>query len=255
MATSSHRTAMSSLSAAMKQYVQQAAEDDVVCAFGPDYFHGARTGACVGSLFSATLCWYTFRLLKEDQREVDFLAGLKHGQRNPHFSTWTLLRGLRTQPMLTTGCIALATTSAMKCIKCYLANQRCREFFTDDVQFHMISELSETDLDAAAFLSTVLHNANGCGVGARNALSTLREDRSEDQPSMSPAPTASASTSTVNGLLHTHSSRLDSKEFTLTHRAPTYYDGVAVAFLGSVLDCYLPQKPVQKYYNMRVGTW
>ncbi|CAJ1993487.1 hypothetical protein conserved [Leishmania donovani] len=254
MATSSPRTAISS-SSAMKQYLQQAAEDDVVCAFGPDYFHGARAGACVGSLFSATLCWYTFRLLKEDQREADFLAGLRQGQRNRHFSTWTLLRGLRTQPMLTTGCIALATTSAMKCIKCYLANQRCREFFIDDVQFDMISELSETDSYAAAFLSTVFHNATGCGAGAHDAFTTLREDRSEGQPTQSPSPRASASTSTVNDLLHAHISKLDSEKVALIHRAPTYYDGVAVAFLGSVLDCYLPQKPVQRYYSMRAGTW
>ncbi|CBZ25964.1 conserved hypothetical protein [Leishmania mexicana MHOM/GT/2001/U1103] len=254
MATSSPRTAMFS-SAAMKQYLQQSMEDDVLCAFGPDYFYGARAGACVGSLFSATLCWYTFRLLKEDHREADFLAGLKQGQRNPHFSTWTLLRGLRTQPMLTTGCIALAITSAMKCVKCYLANLRCREFFIDDVHFDMISKLSETDSEARDFMATVSHNATGCGAGAHDAFPTFREDCSEGQPTQSPAPRASASRSTVNGLFHTHSSRLDNKESTLIHRAPTYYDGVAVALLGSVLDCYLPQKPVQKYYNMRVGTW
>ncbi|GET93187.1 hypothetical protein, conserved [Leishmania tarentolae] len=252
MATSSRPTAMSS--AAMKQYLQQAMEDDIVCAFGPEYFHGARDGACAGSVFSAILCRYTFRLLKEDQREVDFLAGLKKGQRNPHFSAWTLLRGLRTQPMLTTGCIALATTSVMKCVKCYLANLRCREFFIDDVQFNMMSDLSETDSEAAAFLATVSHVARG-RAGAHDELPMLREDCSEGRPNH-PHPTrVLAQASTVSNLLHTHRSWPDRKEFALIHRAPAYSDGVAVAFLGSVLDCYLPQKPVQRYYNMLAGTW
>nr|CAJ2481613.1 unnamed protein product [Leishmania braziliensis] len=244
-----------SSSAAMKQYLEQAAEDDIVCAFGPDYFHGARTGACASALFSATLCWYTFRLLKEDQRKVDFFAGLKQGQRNPHFPPWTILRGLRTQPMLTTGCIALATTSALKCIKCYLANQRCREFLLDDIQFDMLNERSETDAAAAAFLASVSLDATGGSAGARGAFSTSAEPLSETQSTQSPVLRRSSPTSTVSDLLHTHSSRLGSKECAFVYRAPTYFDGVAVAFLGSVLDCYLPQKPVQKYYNMRVGIW
>ncbi|KAG5463950.1 hypothetical protein LSCM1_00124 [Leishmania martiniquensis] len=240
-------------SASMNQYLQQAAEDDVVCAFGPDYFHGARAGACAGSLFSASLCWYTFRRLKEDQRQVDFLAGLKQGQCNSHFSSWTLLRGLHTQPMLTTGCIALAVTSAMKCTKCYLANLRCREFFMDDVQFTMLQELSETDAEAAAFLANCTHDATHCNVVPHGTFLESPEARDESPQPPATAPCRPPSASTLRDFADTHSTPRGARPLTSLHRAPTYYDGVAVAFLGSVFDCFLPLKPVQRYHHMRAG--
>ncbi|KAG5488519.1 hypothetical protein JIQ42_00126 [Leishmania sp. Namibia] len=252
MASKPPRMAMFS-STSMSHYLQQAAEDDIVCAFGPDYFHGARTGACVGCLFSAALCWYAFRLLIEDQRQVDFLAGLKQGQRNAHFSSWTLLRGLHTQPMLTIGCVALASTSAMKCFKCYLANLRCREFFMDDVQFSILKDLSETDEEAAALLARLTHDVTGSNAVAHGASHKSQQEQKQGRQTEASAPGNPPSASTVRDLLHAHTSAAGGGQLPFVHRAPTYYDGVAVAFLGSVLDCYLPQKPLQTYYNMRAG--
>lgn len=245
-------------SPAVAEFLQRAAEDDIVCAFGPDFFFGARTGACAGCLFSAALCGYTFHLLREDQREVDFLAGLKRGQRSPDFSSWTLLRGFRTQPMLTTGCVALATTCVMKAVKCYLANQRCCEFFVDDIDFEVLLDMSKTDVGAATLLSSFTQEGAPSRetAGAPQPVASLS---SRDAPRTAPVTDdcgAHDAVSTVSSLLQKHSSRPGrGLQAAQLYRPPTYYDGVAVAFLGSVLDCYLPQKPVQSYHHMRGGLW
>lgn len=253
---------------------QQADDDDVVCAFGPDYYRGAALGAGVGSLCAASLCYYTFSLLRADQREVDFVAGLRRGQRNHRFSPWTILRGLRTQPMLTVGCVALAATSTMKCIKCCLATGRCREFYKDDREFALLLEACETkDNPRAQALLTAIEEASMPTQPAPvsplsskvAAMADLQKPSAAkiDLPTAPAAAEASRSPSSLQALLHAHGTKNTSSSGSgsggamattkLIHRSPTFWDGVAVAFLGSVMDCYLPQKPVQRYYNMRAG--
>ncbi|KPA80015.1 putative mitochondrial hypothetical protein [Leptomonas pyrrhocoris] len=257
------------IAAAFAEFFQKAEDDDVVCAFGPDYFRGASVGAFGGCLFTTSLCWYTFRLLKADQREVDFLAGLRRGQRNRHFSAWTILRGLRTQPMLTVGCLALAATSTMKCVKCYLASRRCREFYHDDMEFAMLQAQSDDDPKAAALLEAMKREA----VTVRTQISPLavksaavselhKMPPSSSSVVSSPVEVEAASVSSpsagasVQELLKAHGAEKPNiYPSKLIHRCPTFADGVAVALLGSVMDCYLPQKSVQKYYNMHVGLW
>jgi hypothetical protein len=257
---------------AFLEFLRQAEDDDVVCAFGPDYFRGASLGAFGGSILTGLLCRYTFRILKADQREVDFLSGLRRGQRNRHFSSWTLLRGLRTQPMLTVGCMALGVTSTMKCVKCFLASRRCREFYADDVEFARLQSQSGADPKASALLEAiereaVTANATISPLALKSAaVAELHKQptstgSSSASPPASPSPVAASTLKpgiSVQELLNAH----DSNRFSgaagstkLIHRCPTFWDGVAVAFLGSVMDCYLPQKPVLKYYNMHVGLW
>lgn len=259
----------STVSTAVAEFLQRAEDDDIVCAFGPDYFRGAAFGSFGGCLFLGALSIGTFRHLKADQREVDFLAGLRRGQRNRHFSAWTVLRGLRTQPMLTVSCLALSTTTAMKCIKCYLASRRCREFYQDDVEFALLHEESRRDPKAAAMLEAIEREAEATVSPtplSPLAIKSAAVAELHKRPSPTPTTTESASAPAVNmlkpgtsvkELLNANDASLRSagNSKKLIHRCPTFADGVAVAFLGSVLDCYVPQKPVQKYYNMHAGVW
>lgn len=265
---------------AVAQFLQRAEDDDVVCAFGPDYFRGAATGSFFGVLIASTLCGYTFRVLKADQREVDFLSGLRRGQRNRHFSSWTLLRGLHTQPMLTVGCMALGATTAMKCAKCYLANRRCREFYCDDVELAILHERSADDPKAAALLEAIEREGGADSsktisplaiksaavaelhkTPASSADSTTSAASSALPLTSSPSATSALSSSlkpgaSVKDLLRAYDPKnMGAGGSKLIHRYPTFWDGVAVAFVGSVMDCYLPQKPVQKYHNMHGGLW
>ncbi|KPI86748.1 hypothetical protein ABL78_4165 [Leptomonas seymouri] len=253
---------------AFANFFQQAEDDNVVCAFGPDYFRGASAGAFGGFFLTASLGWYSFSRLKADQREVDFLSGLRRGQRNRHFSSWTILRGLRTQPMLTVGCLALAATSAMKCMKWYLAGCRCREFYQDDLEYAMLELQSRDDPKAAALMDAIAREAaaertpispsaiKGAAVAELHKLSNSSYASSSAAPTTSPSLSSSQAGASLQSLLKKHDPNpLGGGSAKLVHRHPSFWDGVAVAFLGSVMDCYLPQKPVQRYYFMHAGLW
>lgn len=39
----------------------------------------------------------------------------------------------------------------------------------------------------------------------------------------------------------------------LLRRPPTFWDGVVMGLLCSIMGCYVPQKPLHTYYNMSFG--
>lgn len=241
----------------LKEHLLREADDDVVCSFGADFFHGARDGAICGSISAAALCFLSFRRLQDDQREVDFLSGVCRGQRNPHFSRWILLRGIRTQPMLTVGCIALGTTSILKMVKAYLANRRCVEFSQDDMDFNQLAQWSRTDSKVAEEFHKMCWDAvrrpTFSDEAKHNFYATAQKHGTSSSPTAPQAAKSRDESSSINRLLQTTEAQQSNGR--LIHRLPTYCDGVAVAVLGSVMDCYLPQKPVQRYHNMRFGTF
>ncbi|EPY34345.1 hypothetical protein STCU_01009 [Strigomonas culicis] len=204
-------------------YELQKEDDEVVCAFGPDYFNGARWGSAWGGLGSLTCCLLAYRRLRKDQREVDYDMGLRKGQANKHFSRWVVLRGLRTQPMLATGCVGLAVTSTFKLIKFYLSSARCSEFWFDDMAFEQMAPKEAEELKAYYHSQTFVAG--------------------RDPSSKPAAPT------TVAALMK----QAEVARPPQNRESPTFADGVAVGLLGSVLDCYVPQKPISRYYHMRFG--
>lgn len=174
----------------------QSADDSIICAFGPDYFRGARFGSAFGAMFSALLCRQAYKRLCRDQSEVDFDLGIRHGQRNPNFSSWRIARGLRTQPMLTLACLSTATTALLKSMKCYLAHRRCIEFDMDDADFETLRHLSHLDPEAGAFYASLqqsnVENANT--VQARQERQAASASVPDTQPLYSTASTAGRGT-------------------------------------------------------------
>lgn len=218
------------------QHTLREEDDTIVCAFGPDFFRGARDGAAIGGAFSTACCYWSFRRLKKDQAGVNADAGLKRGQRHPHLSSWTLLRGIRTQPMLTVGCIAMACTSVFKCIKFSLASRRCREFARDEEEFTTLLQASRTTPEAAAAFDKLCEGALSSTTNASLP------------PPSSSAGDAASSQAVMDALLRS-AGTVDR----VTRRPPSFMDGFAVGITGSIMDCYVPQKPLPKYYGMRLG--
>ncbi|CCW59993.1 unnamed protein product [Phytomonas sp. EM1] len=245
------------------KYLLEKEEDEIVCSFGSDYFAGARCGSGGGGLLCGSFSLYQFRLIKRDHMEANLAVGLKFGERNPNFSRWTLLRGISSQPMMTVGCIALMTTTFLKSVKFYLANCRCREFARDDAEYFMLQELSMQDPVAYdAFVKLFVPKEDDRMMDYKKLGSPAESSHASFSPSLSGTPTQTGTVAT-NPPKSTAASHYKSMEelykirkgstFVKKRRPPTFMDGVAVGLMGSIMDCYLPQKPIQNYYGMRCG--
>ncbi|RNF08899.1 hypothetical protein TraAM80_02444 [Trypanosoma rangeli] len=123
----------------------------------------------------------------------------------------------------------------MKSVKFTLANYRYQELVMDAIGFtlleQMCADLPEGKEKLGIFIDEVLadlkagpvspsgSNANSYSLPYKNVTSTLMQGASP-----------------------------------LRERSPpSFWDGMAVGLLGSVMDCYLPSKPLQSYYGMRCG--
>ncbi|KAG8345992.1 hypothetical protein ERJ75_000962700 [Trypanosoma vivax] len=206
-------------------------DDSILCAFGPDFFDGARKGAGFGGIFTAWLAWRSFVDLKNDHRECDALLP---GQRIPN--QWTIPRGFRSRPFFTLGCVSLGITTVMKAAKFYLANYRYQEFVADDVGFALLQSLygsmSGSEPQFKDFLNEVLTKPS-------HGSSALNKEALVDEQRKSPR--------VVTDFLLRNATHVCERE------PPSFWDGVAVGLVGSIMDCYLPAKPIQTYYGMRCG--
>lgn len=229
----------------VKEYLMKEKDDEVVLAFGRDYFHGARAGSGLGGLFTGAWAYIIYRRMKLDQHQANFEVGLKPGQPNPNFSSWVIPRGLRTQPMLTVGCLSLAATTVFKGVKCYLAHRRCIEFLLDDVEFAMLERMSRDDPVTRELFEKI------CAEGA--AATSHAHQKLPGQPG-APGPSATQVYKSVELMMRDNPAltALNSGAGALK-RPPTYWDGAAVGILGTIMDCYMPMKPVNRYYNMSFG--
>ncbi|EKF27704.1 hypothetical protein MOQ_008565 [Trypanosoma cruzi marinkellei] len=215
--------------AAVAFYLQEQ-DDAVLCAFGRDYFDGARRGAACGGVFTAWLSRRTYVDLRDDFKkyEADLPRHLRRGK-------WTISRGFRTRPFLTLGCISLVLTTLMKSVKFTLANHRYQEFLADDIGFtlleQMYANLPEGNERLEKFLDEALTNSRTASASSTDGVSNSRMPH----------------TKTVTSTLLQETSPLCER------KPPSFWDGVAVGLMGSIMDCYLPSKPVYNYYGMRCG--
>lgn len=205
-------------------------DDAVLCAFGRDFFDGARKGAASGGLFTAWLTRRTFIDLRDDYKEYE--ADLP---RHMRCSSWTISRGFRTRPFFTLGCMSLALTTLLKVAKFTLANRRYQEFVADDVGFELLQAMCADSHGEKDELNRLLDVE--LGASKTGPVSTPERD-----------------VKTPNDQAKSLTRRLVAEAADVSERrAPTFWDGVAVGLLGSVMDCYLPSKPVYCYYGMRCG--
>ncbi|EPY32291.1 hypothetical protein AGDE_08766 [Angomonas deanei] len=159
--------------------------------------------------------------MKKDQREADTELGLKRGQVNKNFSSWVVVRGLKTQPMLACGCLALALTTSFKIVKYCLASQRCYEFYLDDLAFNEMEEERMINPQLAKEIAKLTDEKTPLPQQQEGSLAGVVAQAKRMKP--------------------------------LALRRPTYMDGVAVGLAGSILDCWVPQKPLHRYFNMCAG--
>ncbi|KAF5223086.1 hypothetical protein ECC02_003913 [Trypanosoma cruzi] len=215
--------------AAVAFYLQEQ-DDAVLCAFGRDYFDGARKGAACGGVFTAWLFRRTYVDLREDfkEHEANLPRHLRRGK-------WTISRGFRTRPFLTLGCISLALTTLMKSVKFTLANYRYQEFVADDIGFtlleQMCANLPEGNERFEKLLDEALTNSTAVSASPSDGVANSRMPKKK----------------TVTSALMQESSSLRER------KPPSFWDGVAVGLMGSVMDCYLPSRPVHTYYGMQCG--
>ncbi|ESL05919.1 hypothetical protein TRSC58_06416 [Trypanosoma rangeli SC58] len=205
-------------------------DDSILCAFGPDFFDGARKGAACGAVFTAWLSRRTYVELRDDFRdhEASVLRHLRRGK-------WTISLGFRTRPFLTLGCVSLALTALMKSVKFTLANYRYQEFVTDDIGFTLLEQMCADSPEVKEKL----------GVFIDGALADLKAGS---------VPPSGSNVNSYNLPYKNVTSALMQAASPLRERVPpSFWDGVAVGLLGSVMDCYLPSKPLQSYYGMRCG--
>ncbi|KEG14991.1 hypothetical protein DQ04_00231170 [Trypanosoma grayi] len=213
---------------AVVSFYLQEQDDAVLCAFGCDYFDGARKGAACGGLFTAWLARRTYVDLRDDYME--YAASIPRHMRD---NSWTIIRGFRTRPFFTVGCISLVMTTLMKSVKFTLANYRYQEFVADDMDFELLEkELSSTP-EGKSELERLFKE-----VSKTTTAASLRDDA---------AGTRGPRGQTVTNTLMKEASQVCERS------APTFWDGVAVGLMGSIMDCYLPSKPVYNYYGMRCG--
>lgn len=220
-------------------------EDAVLCAFGPDYFHGARDGAFFGIFVSILAARRIFRSVRDQQHMVDRQKGILLKLDRGWFSSgWHVMsRGMRLQPFLTAGVAACCATATMKMLKYWSAAQRCNEFFVDDIEFLELKEMTAVNpqMEKAFhnYCDEVLHSPT-------TVAATLSTDVTHVSGSVAlllkRAEQSGPSTTAGGG-----------KGEVIYRRPPTYWDGVAVGLFGSMMDCYLPQKPVKTYYRMMFG--
>nr|CCC93707.1 conserved hypothetical protein [Trypanosoma congolense IL3000] len=207
-------------------------DDALLCAFGPDFFNGARVGAGCGGVFTAYLAWRSFVDLRKDHRLCD-VSLPKH----MHDNSWTIKRGFRSRPFFTVGCIALSITTVLKTAKFCLASYRYQEFVADDIGFELLKEMyagSCEEQHELEVLTQALSNPNGI----------------DKTPSVANAPPVGGNGSKGTALTELLVGRASS---VCEREPPSFWDGVAVGVMGSVMDCYLPSKPLYSYYNMRCG--
>eukprot|EP00796_Vickermania_ingenoplastis_P005021 gene5021-3616_t len=230
------QSATGALKDTFRQLREQEAEDDIVCRFGPAYFRGARFGAGCGVVTAASFSFFAYRFLKHDQATADRAAGFPAGVRHPDFPRSVLLRGLRTQPMLTLGCLCLQVTCVLKAIKFSLAHRRCVEFDMDDVGFELLELMAEESKEVPVMLQEMRHSLSVPKEKETNLLEDFRRAKLAGQRW-----SLLSATRSVKPTISSY------------QRHPTFMDGVAVGLAGSVFDCYLPQKPPSCYYNMLFG--
>ncbi|KAH9582152.1 hypothetical protein LSM04_006330 [Trypanosoma melophagium] len=242
------RVSSSSSSAAISLYFQQK-DDELLCAFGPDFFDGARKGAAGGGLFTAWLTRRSFIDIKEDYRE--FEVTLPQHMRN---KCWTITRGFRTRPFFTLGCVSLALTTLMKSIKFCLANYRYQEFVMDDIGFELLQKMYSNTPGGKEDLNKLL----GESLKKQNTpVTPIRNDITGNSSRTTIADTSTTTATASNALISRKTTLTDSlmEEATILgeQKSPSFWDGVAVGLMGSVMDCYLPSKPIYSYYGMRCG--
>ncbi|RNF17909.1 uncharacterized protein Tco025E_04654 [Trypanosoma conorhini] len=208
----------------------QEQDDSVLCAFGRDFFDGARRGAACGAVCTAWLSRRMFVMLRDDFRdhEASLPQQLRHGK-------WTISLGFRTRPFLTLGCISLALTTLMKSAKFTLANYRYQEFVADDIGFTLLEQMCADSPEGREELGRLLDEAlTGLKAGAASPADGDGNGRGPHHK-------------TLTCTLMQGASPLAERD------PPSFWDGAAVGLLGSVMDCYLPSKPPRSYYGMRCG--
>lgn len=223
-------------------YLRQREEDNIVCSFGPEYFYGARVGAGVSGLFTSMFGVLTFRDIKRDQRTADYELSMQVGRPMRKFSRWTLVRGIVTQPLYTVGCCCLMLTSTLKLVKLALTHRRCMEFRMDDEDFAYLQHLANECDDALVAFEALCRAEERPTVSNRLPAETPWERETH--------PAAYGYRLAWQGIGNDGSS---SGSASYKRPMPSYMDGVAVGILGTVMDCYLPQKAPQKYLGMRAG--
>lgn len=244
-----------------KRFLDQVEEDKIVCCFGRDYFRGARCGSAVGGFFAGICSWWMYRRLRYDQWVADREIGLAVGVRNPEFPRSVMRRGLLSQPLLAASCFCLQLTCFFKAVKCVLSHRRCHEFYLDDVGYDLLLQMAEetdTGLETSQQVKEEVVKGNGevgthQGNNIRNGVHHIEGPLGKGE-GLQGVRSPSNRQWTVDQLIKRHeiSSVNDMKEM-IDSRTPTFIDGVAVGLLGSIFDCYLPQRPSSAYLNMHFG--
>lgn len=235
-------------------------EDIILCAFGMDYFNGARYGAGIGSFVSLFCSFRLWRLVRHSIHIVDIndlqsngpRAQLTEKAKAQLLKTITMRqvirRGFSSKPFHTAGMIAAALTGSMKMVKFFLASQRVNEFLLDDLEFDELKSWASQDANAAKvfeeFCRESMQQATSDAATAKYAHEQGALSRAASRGSIA-AQLAQTKAIAGNGD--------NSLGLLPVIRRPTTWDGVAVGLFGSIMDCCLPAKPVSAYYDMRFG--
>jgi hypothetical protein len=229
---------MSSASFDSKELLQHD-DDAVVCAFGPDFFNGARYGAGGGSLTSFLFAWRAYREIKTARMTSMLNSGtrLVNLPRLKFFATMTY--GFRMQPLYASGVMACSLTGVAKLVKFYLASGRVNEFLLDDVEFEELQAWAKQSPETAKVFTDFCNDS----------LASLK-------PQNHSVDVATAASPTLSDRLiakHGNAKRELHMGDQLVRRRPNFRDGVAVGLFGSIMDCYLPTKPESMYYDCCFG--
>ncbi|SCU71613.1 uncharacterized protein TEOVI_000319400 [Trypanosoma equiperdum] len=207
-------------------------DDALLCAFGPDYFNGARVGAGCGGVFTAFLAWWSFVDLKEDHKLCD--SALPTHMRD---RSWSIRRGFHSRPFFTVGCVALGITTLMKATKFCLANYRYQEFAADDIGFELLKSMYVSSPE-----------------GHRQFEAFVKKTIGNEKVLELPSPSTNFATGgKIRNNQNLTETLVSSTSSFCDRKPPSFWDGVAVGIMGSVMDCYLPCKPLYSYYGMRCG--
>lgn len=219
--------------------LQQQDDDAVLCAFGPEYFNGARYGSGIGSLLSFLFAWRAYRETRNARIAYLLHSGTRQGNLPKMKFFATMRYGFRMQPLYSTGVMACTATGMAKLLKFYLASGRVNEFLLDDFEFgELRSWAAESPDTSKAFNDFCLDSLE----------SSLK-------PSVAVATSVNSSLTLTDKLIVQHGNAKRQAGFgdQAIRRRPTFGDGVAVGLLGSIMDCYLPTKPQSMYFDWRFG--
>ena len=186
------------------------------CAFGPEFFDGARWGA--GLTFLPTV----FAGRRSYRRAVRAMP------KGPKASLWKF------DPWACIFSGACGITASMKAIKFFAARGRVREFELDEE--YAVMNASDEELEAMATMK-VIREARARG-----------EDLSEFVDETTTAEEKAAKSRRLGGR---DIGNARAKQLMM----PTWWDGFAVGLYGSLVDANTPHKPPTAYLGMRAGRW